>query len=362
MINIIEFINKENLTLASLKVLKESDIIISYSKDFESLVDFIDLSAEIFFIDSFDEDVNLNDLSKLTDLNIKACELAISKSFEDNNVSLISNEFLKLGFSNLIYQIASKYNQKTEIKVLPTVSAIDYSSSIIGGPLDDLSAINFANYLIPESEIINKVESSLKSNFILAIYNPISNKELFNKFKESALKIQEDRLVAIIDLEDNSKEIVTLNQLDESILKESSFLIVGSKTTYFEDGLMITPRSYPIRNEIISYTREFFENYLNDESPHGLDYDCDYLPCHKHMEACDFCYCPFYPCGESSTGGKWIKDKNVWDCVGCMWIHKEKVDNCIREGIDGILKEVDDLNIKKEELLRVRRECLLKTK
>lgn len=362
MINIIEFINKKNLTLASVEALKKSNIIISYSKDFESLVDFIDLSAEVFFIDSFQEDVDLDDLSALTDLNIKACELAISKSFEDNNVSLVSNVFLKFGFNNLIYQIASKYNQKTEINILPTVSAVDYTSSIVGAPLDDFSVVNFANYLIPQSEILNKIESSIKSNFILAIYNPILNKELFNEFKEKIIEIREDAIIAIIDIEDNTKEIISLNQLDELNIKESSFLIVGNKTTYIEDNLMITPRSYPIRNEIISYTREFFEKYLNGESPCGLDHDCEYLPCHIDMEACDFCYCPFYPCGESSTGGKWIKDKNIWDCVGCTWIHKEKVDNCIREGIDGILNEVDDLNLKKEELLRVRRECLLKTK
>lgn len=363
MINIIEFINKENLTLVSVETLRKSDIIISYSKEFESLVDFTDLSCEVFFIDSFEEiDLSEIDLAKLADLNIKACELAISKSFEGKNVSLISNETLKFGFNNLIYQIASKYSQKTEIKILPTVSTVDYTSSIIGAPLDDFSAINFANYLIPDSEIINKIESSLKANFILAIYNPSSNKELFNKFKEITLEIRKNAIISIIDVADNSKVIINLDQLDETKIKESSFLIVGNKATYIEDDLMITPRSYAIKNEIISYTREFFEKYLNDESPRGFDHDCEYLPCHSDMEACDFCYCPFYPCGESSTGGKWIKDKNVWDCIGCTWIHKENVDNCIREGIKDILNEVEDLNLKKEELLRVRRECLLKTK
>ncbi|MCQ2737742.1 MAG: cobalt-precorrin-3B C(17)-methyltransferase [archaeon] len=350
MINIIEFINKKSLTLASINAIKESDIIISYNYDFEKVKDLVNQQSEVFFIENIEEDLNIN-----------ACELALSKSFEGKNVSLISNEYLKFGFNSLIYQIASKYSEKVDIKIYPTVSAINYTSSIVGSPLDDVAIINFANPLIPFSELELKIKNALKSNYILAIHNPLYNEELFNRFKEISLEIlAEDTLIASVNIEDNSKEIIKLVDLDTTL--KSSFLIVGNKFTYQEDNLMITPRSYMIKNDIISYTREFFEKYLNNESPCGLDYDCDYLPCHKELEACDYCYCPFYPCGESSTGGKWIKDKNVWDCQECIWIHTESADKCIREKFDKIFTEVEDLNLKKEELLRIRRECLFKTK
>ncbi|MDO5850480.1 MAG: cysteine-rich small domain-containing protein [Methanobacteriaceae archaeon] len=370
MINIIEFINKESLTLASINAIKESDIIISYNYDFEKIKDLINQESEIFFIEelkgdlddldstSIDSDSN-NDL--FNDSNIKACEFALSKSFDNKKVSLISNEYLKFGFNSLIYQIASKYSEKTDIKIYPTVSAINYTSSIIGSPLDDFASINFANPLIPLSEFKLKIENALKSNFILAIYNPLYNIELFNRFKELIVEtLGEDTLIASVNLEDNSKSLIKVVDLDDTF--KSSFLIVANKFTYQEDNLMITPRSYMIKNDIVSYTEEFFEKYLNGESPCGLDYDCDYLPCHKELEACDYCYCPFYPCGESSTGGKWIKDKNVWDCQDCIWIHKESADKCIREKFDKIFTEVEDLNLKKEELLKIRRECLFKTK
>lgn len=363
MINIIEFINKENLTLASVNALKESDFIISYKNDLKSLNELINSSAKIFYIDDFQDSSNNEiefNLSLMSKLNVEACELAISKS--SSNVALISNEYLKFGFSNLIYEVASKYSLELDINIYPTVSAIDYSSSIFGAPLDDFSIINFSNNLVPFSEFEKKIEYSIKANFILAIYNPISSKELFNRFIEISLEsLSKETIVGIFDWKDNSKKIIRLGDLKENLLKTSSFLILGNRFTYDENDLMITHHPYLIKKEIISYTHDFFEKYLNNESPRGLDYDCEYLPCHKDMEACDFCYCPFYPCADPSTGGKWIKDKNVWSCVDCFWIHKEIPDKCIRDEIDKILTDIEDLNIKKEELLRVRRECLLKT-
>jgi precorrin-3B C17-methyltransferase len=89
--------------------------------------------------------------------------------------------------------------------------------------------------------------------------------------------------------------------------------------------------------------------------------ECDYLPCHTELEACDFCYCPFYPCADGVTGGEWIKEKNIWSCQFCDWIHLEEPCLAIREGLDGILEETEDLKTKHIELLKMRRQSLLKT-
>ena len=55
---------------------------------------------------------------------------------------------------------------------------------------------------------------------------------------------------------------------------------------------------------------------------------CAYYPCHKILEDCTFCYCPFYPCLDKSLG-KYVyseKSKNgVWSCQECNWIHRKKV-------------------------------------
>lgn len=67
---------------------------------------------------------------------------------------------------------------------------------------------------------------------------------------------------------------------------------------------------------------------------------CTYFPCHKGLEDCTFCYCPFYPC-RNEVLGRFIfsKDKKkIWSCMDCSWIHKKRT-------VDKILKLVRSANI-----------------
>ena len=138
----------------------------------------------------------------------------------------------------------------------------------------------------------------------------------------------------------------------------STTVIIGNSMTYVQDGYMITPRGYMIRSDIHPLSKEFYEHFLEGEIVEGPNLECEYYPCHEEGQSCTFCYCPFYPCGDSSTGGKWIKDKCVWSCQDCTWIHKDEVVNCIMEKFPEIVKEIDDLKKRKKDLLKLRRECI----
>ncbi|HII02301.1 TPA: threonine-phosphate decarboxylase [Methanosarcinaceae archaeon] len=55
---------------------------------------------------------------------------------------------------------------------------------------------------------------------------------------------------------------------------------------------------------------------------------CEYYPCHFEGQNCTFCFCPFYPCEDERTGGKWIKSSRggkVWSCVDCHLVHKTEI-------------------------------------
>lgn len=55
---------------------------------------------------------------------------------------------------------------------------------------------------------------------------------------------------------------------------------------------------------------------------------CKYYPCHKALEDCAFCYCPFYPCLDPNRGScvySKNKNKKIWSCMDCSWIHKKRV-------------------------------------
>lgn len=59
-----------------------------------------------------------------------------------------------------------------------------------------------------------------------------------------------------------------------------------------------------------------------------LNKACKFFPCHKGLEDCTFCYCPFYPCLDKNRGKFIYSDrhsKDIWSCQDCNWIHKTRI-------------------------------------
>lgn len=342
--------NRENMTLGAIKAIEESDVIIGYKKYINQIEDLLE-GKEVIKKGMGDE--------------IARAELAIEKSFDGKTVALISSgDPGVFGMANVLYQIESKY-EGVEIKVHPGVSAVNYAADMLGAPLNDFAAISLSNILTPLSEIENKLKHALQANLIIAIYNPISKtrKEPFKRFKEIVLDIKgPDCLIGIVDSSDGEPKtsIVKISELNEESVNMSCTLIVGNDLTYVQEDKLITPRGYVIKSKIHPFSREHYEKFLAGEVPHGPKDDCDFYPCHYDGQYCDFCYCPFYPCGDSSTGGNWIKGKGVWNCKDCVWVHTPNGVNCVRGPLEDILDDVDDLKNKKKTLLKLRRACLLK--
>ncbi len=75
---------------------------------------------------------------------------------------------------------------------------------------------------------------------------------------------------------------------------------------------------------------------------------CEYYPCHFEGQDCTFCYCPFYPCNDTRTGGRLIERSRskelVWGCTDCYIMHlKVPVDKIMKylmsdEDTDKMLK------------------------
>ena len=367
-----------NITINAFNAIIESDIIVNYDNiDLSDLDTYLKdkeiiCNGESESIEDESDDENLNDLdetesiedddiySKLEEKYSKI-ELAIEKS--SKNVTIIcSNNTRIYGIANLLIQISSKYSD-AELKIYPAVSPIDYSSALLGAPFNDFVAIDLNNPLLSNKELRNKIKFALKTDFVLFIHNPIGedgDKSNFNKLKEIVAKFNDELLVGIVN-DNYTYEISQFKDLNEESIKEDSYLVIGNKLTYILEDYMVTSSEYIVKPKFISQNIDFFERYLKDETPKGLDYDCEYLPCHKTLEACDFCYCPFYPCADGLTGGEWIKDKDIWSCQECDWVHLEEPSKVIRKRLKRTLKDKNDLKTKHLELLKLRRECLLKT-
>lgn len=54
--------------------------------------------------------------------------------------------------------------------------------------------------------------------------------------------------------------------------------------------------------------------------------DCEYFPCHKVSDSCDFsclfCYCPLYALGDNCGGNFTYTEKGIKDCGNCLIPHR----------------------------------------
>jgi len=55
---------------------------------------------------------------------------------------------------------------------------------------------------------------------------------------------------------------------------------------------------------------------------------CPYYPCHhREGQRCEYCYCPLYPCGDTSLGEEVASSSAgaVWNCSSCTLLHEPAV-------------------------------------
>jgi len=79
--------------------------------------------------------------------------------------------------------------------------------------------------------------------------------------------------------------------------------------------------------------------------------NCAYYPCHFQGQRCDFCYCPFYPCGDVTLGQQVVsssKDSMVWNCADCVLLHEPEISDYLTKHPEASLRELKALK-KREE-------------
>ncbi|MBC7118247.1 MAG: precorrin-3B C(17)-methyltransferase [Methanobacteriaceae archaeon] len=339
---------RDDMTFRAFKAIKDADVIIGYKKYIDKIRDIIK-----------DKEV----IEKGMREEIKRAEIAIKKHREGKNVALISSGDPGIfGMANVFFHLIDKYSN-IEVEVIPGVTAVNYAASLLGAPLHDFAVISLSDILTPLSEIKKKVENAVTAGFIIVFYNPKSKRR--KRPLMEALKIIKEHLAPYTPVgvvKDGKAKLTNLQRLDVENVDMSTTIIIGNPTTYIKEGYMITPRGYALKYFIHPLAREYYQRYINGEIQEGPNLECEYYPCHFMGQDCTFCYCPFYPCGDGSTGGYWIKDKGVWSCQECEWIHEEDTVKCLKKSLDDIIKEVEDLNKKKKELLKLRRNCIHETR
>lgn len=102
-------------------------------------------------------------------------------------------------------------------------------------------------------------------------------------------------------------------------------------------------------NVIAQWGRELAEKEIANALVRGVAarsrIDCEYYPCHFAGQDCTFCFCPFYPCENTKTGGEVLHRSTggtVWSCAGCDLIHDGHIaDKVLKELMGG--KKIKDV-------------------
>lgn len=344
---------REHITLKAVDRIKESDVVIAYNPYLTHIEDLLE-GKEVYRRGMGDE--------------MERVELAIEKEKEGKKVAIISSGDPGIyGMANVYFQIIDKYSD-LEFEVIPGVTAATYSASALGAPLHDLAIISLSDLLTPLEEIQRKVKYAAIADLVIAFYNPKSMRRT-KPFHTAIDILLENRNpetpVGIVTTKDGTETITNickLKDLRDQYVDMSTTIIIGNSMTYVKKGKMITPRGYKMDAKLPELTEQFYERFFNGDIVIGHNRACEYFPCHNKQETCTFCYCPFYPCADGSTGGSWIEDKNVWNCTDCNWVHKYAVVDEILDYVKENIKSMDDFDKKKKELLKLRRATIYKTR
>lgn len=188
---------------------------------------------------------------------------AIRFAEEGKVVSLISSGDPGIyGMAGLVYEILAEKGWKDDpyVEVVPGVSALNACSALIGSPLmTDFAVVSMSDLLVPWEIIMKRVKAAAEGDYVIVIYNPQSKKRVhqLRDTRELLLKYRDkDTPVAIIKAAYRDKQEIVLTDLEHMLdyqdkLGMLSTVIIGNSSTFTYNGLMINPRGYKSKYQIV---------------------------------------------------------------------------------------------------------------
>lgn len=226
----------DNMTLRAVNAIKESDVVVGYTK-YLNMISSLIQEKDIFSTGMKGE--------------IERCKKAIELS-EDKTVSIISTgDSGVYGMAGLILELGKCDN----VEIIPGVTASLAAASLAGAPLmHDSCSISLSDLMTPYDVIKRRVELAAKGDFVISLYNPKSKgrpfylsecMDIIKKYRNS------DTPVAVAKnalREGQDISITELGKFSDDAVDMMSIVIVGNSRSYIEKGKFITPRGYNIQD------------------------------------------------------------------------------------------------------------------
>ena len=187
---------------------------------------------------------------------IDRCRAALKQAKEGKIVALISSGDSGIyGMAGPAFEVLIKSGWRPgagiEVEVVPGSTAAVTCASLVGAPLThDFCTISLSDLLTPWPVIAARLEAAARADFVVALYNPRSARRREQLVEAQRLLLRHrgpQTPVAIVTAayrEQQHIEQTTLAELANCEVGMLSTILVGNRSTFFHEGVMITPRGY----------------------------------------------------------------------------------------------------------------------
>ena len=230
---------RDLMTLEAISAMEDAEVIVGYKTYIKLVEDFIK-----------DKEVVQNGMRKEVD----RCQDAIDIAKTGKKVAVISSGDAGIyGMAGLILELITKQELDIPVKVVPGVTASIGAAAVLGAPImHDFCHISLSDLLTPWEVIEKRLRLAAEADFVICLYNPRSKGrsehlanafKIMGEFKDGSTPVG---IVKDVGREDQEKFICTFDTMDFERVDMTTMVIIGNKSTYIHDDLMITPRGYTV--------------------------------------------------------------------------------------------------------------------
>lgn len=240
----------DHMTYRAKEVIDESEVIIGYDT-YVSLVEDLIAGKEVHRYAMTQE--------------VDRANQAIDFAEKGRVVSLVSSGDPGIyGMIGLIYEILAEKGWDKDagiyVECVPGVSSLNSCAALVGSPLmTDFAVVSMSDLLVPWDIIVKRVEAAALGDYVTVIYNPASKKRVhqLRDTREIFLKYRKPETpVAIIKGAYRESQQIVMTTIDkmlehQDMLGMITTVIVGNSSTYNYKGMMINPRGYTSKYELV---------------------------------------------------------------------------------------------------------------
>ncbi|MGI0025728.1 MAG: precorrin-3B C(17)-methyltransferase [Nitrososphaera sp.] len=240
----------DHMTYRARQVIEQSDVIVGY-ETYVNLVEDLIAGKEVYRYAMTQE--------------VERANQAIEFAENGRIVSLVSSGDPGIyGMIGLIYEILAEKGWDRDsgiyVESIPGVSSLNSCAALVGSPLmTDFAVVSMSDLLVPWDIIVKRVEAAAMGDYVTVIYNPASKKRVhqLRDTREIFLRYRKPETpVAIVKGAYRESQEVALTTLEkmldhQDMLGMITTVIVGNSSTFNYKGLMINPRGYASKYELV---------------------------------------------------------------------------------------------------------------